>query len=112
MPRAIHSIHTQLTASEYRACWGDNRPKQGEGDVQPGHWPAGQPCEDQASYIVPRAHIPPHAVQPVERGTTADPWLSSRNVQKMDKLQAMIDAERNKRKELEEQLARMQGTSP
>ena len=112
-PASASTFSTKLTRSQYLAAWGDYV----GGDARAGKKP--QLIRDDLTYphpgdprvaghIVPRPLIPPHAEQPApEQATYQDSYLSSRNLQTIDQLQAALMVEQRKRARLEAQLARV-----
>ena len=101
-----------LTGAQYRQVWGDGQqaqPKAAAGISRGILDDLTRPHPNDrtvAAFIVPRPLVPMHATQPT--ATSADPFLSSRNLRKIEDLQAALSIEMRKRKELEELVQQLQ----
>ena len=110
---AGNAFHTKLTTSQYRQCWADHiaatkspatqRKSAGDRPIRDDLTFAHRDDSSVAGHIVPRPLIPPHAEQPPATAVV-DPFLSSRNMQKIEALQAALVAERSQRVRLEKEL--------
>ena len=109
--RNVDTIMPQVTAaltrSQYLECWGHrSASKTGPGDREViDDLTCPHPGDRRVSaHIVPRTLVPQACAQPA-RAAVDDPYLSSRQMEKIEALQEALEMERRAREHLEAQLA-------